>query len=189
MLRIDLSVIQFASMLHAFDLDMNHKGIKINPSMLKSARVTRTKEQLRTSIHAFAVAVQPLIPDFVRSNISVGANAGQHARSKRSILGWLATTSDLDSMNEVINNLKEKGNQIINFENHLVQKVNSITEQMSAFIHAGELDIESLSRSVIHLQSEAIVTAWTQACKDAILELQHLTAAVLGGGHHKACSS
>ena len=84
-------------------------------------------------------------------------------------------------MNEVINNLKEKGNQIINFENHLVQKVNSITAQMSAFIHAGELDIESLSRSVIHLQSEAIVTAWTQACKDAILELQHLTAAVLGG--------
>ena len=128
------------------------------------------------ALHAFAVAVQPLIPDFVRSNKSES-----HARSKRSILGCIVTTTDLDSMHNVIENMKEKSNQIINFENHLVQKVNSITQQMSAFIHAGELNIESLLRSVLHLQSEVIVTAWSQACRDAILELQHLTTAVLGG--------
>ena len=174
LLNVNLSVIQFAAMLHEFDLDLNHGGVKINPQLLKTARVSRTKEQLRMALHAFAAAVQPLIPDFVKSESG-------HARSKRSILGWIATTSDLDSMTAVIENLKGKENQILNFENNLVQKVNSVTDQMSKFIRAGEINIESISRSLLHLQSEIIVTAWSQACRDAILELQHLTTAVLSG--------
>ena len=174
LLNVNLSVLQFAAMLHQFDLELNHGGVKINPQLLKSARVARTKEQLRMGIHAFASAVQPLIPDYVKSESG-------HTRSKRSILGWIATTSDLDSMTAVIENLKGKENQILNFENNLVQKVNSVTEQMSKFIHAGEMNIESISRSLLHVQSEIIVTAWTQACRDAIRELQHLTTAVLTG--------
>ena len=111
-LKLDLSVIEFAAMLHEFDLDLNHGGVKINPDLLKNARVARTKEQLRTALHGFVVVIQPLIPDFVRSNQSENT----HARSKRSILGWIATTGDLDSMTAVIENLKGSENQILDFQ-------------------------------------------------------------------------
>ena len=175
-LKLDLSVIEFAAMLHEFDLDLNHGGVKINPDLLKNARVARTKEQLRTALHGFVVAVQPLIPDFVRSNQSENT----HARSKRSILGWIATTGDLDSMTAVIEYLKGSENQILNFQDHLVNKVNALTDQMAVFIRAGKINMEEISRSVLHLESEVILTAWSQACDDAIRELQLLTTAVLG---------
>ena len=180
-LRLDISAVQFASMLGAMNLDMHHNGIKINPALFKSARVSRTKAKLRTALQAFVIAIRPLIPDSVRSNISDSSSAGHHARTKRSVLGWLATTADLDNIDTVVNLMKSKTDRVIDFQAHLTQKLNSVTEQMSAFIKAGELDLESLSRSVIHLQSEVVMTAWTQACQDAILELNRLTATFLGG--------
>ena len=173
-LNVNLSVLQFASMLHQFDLEIHSDGVKINPQLLKSARVARTKEQLRSSIHAFASSVRPLIPDLVKSE-------SDHPRAKRSVLGWLATTSDLDSMSAVIENLKGKDNMILNYQNNLMQKINSVTESMGEFIHSGEISIENLSRSLLHVQSETIVTAWTQAVRDAIRELELLTTAVLTG--------
>lgn len=84
-------------------------------------------------------------------------------------------------MTAVIENLKGKDNQILNFQNNLVQKINSVTERMGEFIHSGEISIENISRSLLHVQSEIIVTAWTQAVRDAIRELEHLTTAVLTG--------
>ena len=175
-LKLDLSVIELAAALHDFDLDLHHRGVKINPDLVKNARVARTKDQLKMALHGLIVAIQPLVPDFVRANLSEN-----HVRSKRSIMGWIATTGDLDSMNNVIENLKGSENMIMDYQKHLTSKVNSLTDSMAEFIKEGAISREAMSRSLLHLQSEVILTAWAQSCKDTINELQLLTSAVLGG--------